>query len=219
MLAVIGYGQPSLITAGLYYLFGSTLAMAAFVMLLELIERIRTPGAALLAVTMEAFAIEDTPDPPVGVGIPAALAFLGLSFAACALIIAGLPPLSGFVAKFGMFHALLHPEMPGAGPTALSWTLMALIVLSGLATIISLLRFGVRTFWAAGAVSPPPLQLTEVAPIGLLLLTCVVLTVQAGPVFSYLTRTSGDLHKPGQYVQRVLSTPSVPGPIQDGGGK
>ncbi|HEY8606489.1 MAG TPA: monovalent cation/H+ antiporter subunit D [Noviherbaspirillum sp.] len=219
VLSVIGYGQPSLITPGLYYMLGSTMAMAAFVMLIELIERIRTPGAALLAVTMEAFAIEDAPDPPVGVGIPAALAFLGLSYASCALIIAGLPPFSGFVAKFGLIHVLLNPEASASGPTPLGWALVVLIVLSGLATILSMLRFGVRTFWSAGPVLPPPLQATEVAPIGLLLLACIAMTVQAQPIFSHLSRTAGDLHVPGQYVERVRAAPAVPGPATPGGEK
>jgi multicomponent K+:H+ antiporter subunit D len=209
LLAVIGYGQPSLVSAGLYYLLSSTLALSAFMLLLELIERIRSPGAAVLAVTMEAFAVEEFPGEPVGVGIPAALAFLGLSFAACALIIAGLPPLSGFVAKFSLFHALLNP--PSSGATATTWTLAALILLSGLAAIIALLRFGVRTFWAAASVVQPRLPVTEVAPICLLLGLCVLLTVQAGPVMSYLIRTAGDLHRPGRYIERVLSEPPVPG--------
>src|SRR5690606_4782566 len=73
LLAVIGYGQPSLVTAGLLYLLGSTIATAAFVLLTEFIERIRTPGASLLAVTMEAFAIDEKPEEPVGVGIPGTL--------------------------------------------------------------------------------------------------------------------------------------------------
>lgn len=209
LLAVIGYGQPSLVSAGLYYLLGSTLGLSAFMLLLELIERIRSPGAAVLALTMEAFAVEESPGEPVGVGIPAALAFLGLSFAACALVITGLPPLSGFVAKFSLFHALLNP--PSAGATATTWTLMALIVLSGMAAIIALLRFGVRTFWAAGKVMQPRLPATEVVPICLLLGLCVLLTVQAGPVMTYLIRTADDLHRPGQYVERVLSEPVTPG--------
>ena len=210
LLAVVGYGQPSVVTAGLYYLLGSTLAMAAFVLLIELIDRIRSPGAAVLAVTMEAFAIEDRPEEPVGVGIPAALAYLGLAFAGCALVIAGLPPLSGFVAKFGLFHAMLNPE-PGGAVSQVTWLLVALIVLSGLAAIISLMRFGVRTFWASGDVVPPRLHLTEVVPIGLLLLLCVGLTVLAGPVYDYLGRTSGDLHRPAQYIDGVLNQPVVPG--------
>jgi multicomponent K+:H+ antiporter subunit D len=214
LLAVIGYGQPSLVSAGLYYLLGSTLALSAFMLLLELIERIRSPGAAVLAVTMEAFAVEESPGEPVGVGIPAALAFLGLSFAACALVITGLPPLSGFVAKFGLFHALLNP--PASGTTPTTWTLMVLIVLSGMAAIIALLRFGVRTFWAAGNVAQPRLPVTEVAPICLLLGLCVLLTVQAGPVMAYLIRTGSDLHRPELYIERVLSEPTVPG-VQDKG--
>ncbi|MBW7902790.1 MAG: monovalent cation/H+ antiporter subunit D [Rhodocyclaceae bacterium] len=208
LLAVIGYGQLSLVTAGLFYLLGSTLAMAAFMLLIELIERIRTPGAAMLALTMEAFAIDEKPEEPVGVGIPAALAFLGLAFAGCALVITGLPPLSGFIAKFGLFHALLNPENGAVGATA--WALMALVILSGLSGIIALMRFGVRTFWASGAVLPPRLQISEVAPVSLLLLICVGLTVQAGPVMSYLGRVSDDLHQPARYAERVLGEPTVP---------
>ena len=211
LLAVAGYGQPSLVTAGLFYLPSSTLAMAAFLLLIELVDRIRPPAAAIVALTREAFAIDDEPEQPVGVGIPATLAFLGLSFVACALVIAGLPPLSGFVAKFGLFHALLHPEPPGAGVSPAAWALIVLLVLAGLAAIVALLRFGVRAFWANGKVAPPRLLLTEVAPVSLLLLLCVGMTVQAGPIFGYLERTSEDLHRPATYVDRVLSQPVVPG--------
>ena len=215
LLAVIGYGQPSAVTAGLYYLLGSTLAVGAFVLLIELIERIRKPSAAVLALTMEAFAIEETPDEPVGIGIPAGLAFLGLAFAASALIIAGLPPLSGFVAKFSLFHALLNPDH-GAGPGSVAWTLLVLIVLSGFAAIVGLMRFGVRTFWASGAVAAPRLGLTEVLPVSALLLLCVALTVQAGPVFAFLQRTNADLHDTRKYVERVLHERPLPGAAHGG---
>ncbi|AWL05560.1 monovalent cation/H+ antiporter subunit D [Massilia oculi] len=219
LLAVIGYGQPTLVTAGIYYLIGSTIAVAAFLLLIELIDRIRTPRSAMLALTMEAYAVEDAPDEPVGRGVPAAMAFLSLAFAACALMIAGLPPLSGFVAKFGMFHALLNPHIDGAGAIdgsaaipAAGWALMVLIILSGLITVISMMRFGVRTFWASGASEPPKLHRSEVAPILLLLALSVLMTVQAEPMFGYLSRASDDVHRPGAYIGRVLSEPSVPGP-------
>tara|TARA_R110001599_G_scaffold64023_4_gene179383 strand:+ start:58171 stop:59799 length:1629 start_codon:yes stop_codon:yes gene_type:complete len=216
LLAVVGYGQASLITAALYYLVGSTLAMAAFVLLIELVERSRSPGANMLALTMEAFAIEDKPEETVGVGIPGALAFLGLAFACCAMMIAGLPPLSGFIAKFSLFHTLLHPDAPTVAITSTTWLLMALIVLSGLAAIISLMRFGVRTFWASGTMVAPNLHVTEVAPISALLVLCVALTVQAGPVFDYLQRTSDDLHRPAHYITKVLSAPTVPNVAPEG---
>jgi len=218
LLAVIGYGQPSLVTAGLYYLIGSTLAVSAFLLLIELIDRIRSPAAAVLALTMEAWAVDeepdDSPNEPRGKGVPAAMAFLSVAFAACALMIAGLPPLSGFVAKFGMFHALLHPEggTVGGAVGAGAWTLMALIFVSGLIAIISMLRFGVRTFWAAQVVTPPRLHLSEVAPITALLLLSVAMTVQARPLFDYLGRASADIHRPAKYIERVLGQPAVPAP-------
>ncbi|GGC06173.1 monovalent cation/H+ antiporter subunit D [Oxalicibacterium flavum] len=216
LLAVVGYGQASLVTAGLYYLLGSTLAAGAFMLLIELIERIRKPGASVLALTMEAFAVDETPEETAGVGIPGALAFLGLAFAGCALVITGMPPLSGFIAKFGMFHALLHPDDPNILISGTTWALMALIVFSGLCGIIALMRFGVRTFWASGTITAPKLHVTEVASITLLLLLCIVLTLKAGPMFDYLQRTSADLHRPNHYVEQIRSTPTVPGVVQPG---
>lgn len=208
LLAVISFGQAAMTSAALFYLLSSTLAVAAFMLLIELIERIRNPAAAMLALTMEAFAIEDEPEESAGLPIPGALAFLGLAFAGCSLIMAGMPPLSGFIAKFAIFHSLLteHAE------TSLGysgWTLLVLIVISGLAGVIALMRFGVRTFWAAPITRAPHLQVTEAAPIFALLLLCVLFTVQAGPLRRYLDRTAAGLHEPHQYIQQVLSKPAV----------
>jgi multicomponent K+:H+ antiporter subunit D len=217
LLAVIGYGQPQLVTAALYYFIASTIAIAAFVLLIELIDRMRTPGAALLALTMEAYAVEDSPAEPKGSGVPAARAFLSLAFAACALMIAGLPPLSGFVAKFGMFHALLNPGAGAAPIGAAGWAIMALVFTSGLIAIITLLRFGVRTFWAGGAMLPPRLHTAEVVPVAALLVLSVALTVEAQPVYAYLARVSADVHRPALYVDGVLTTPALPGPASGKG--
>ena len=210
LLAVIGHSGSAVLASGLYYLLGSTLAMAAFMLLIELTERIRPPGAALIAITMEAFAIEDKPEEPVGVGIPGSLAFLGLSFAACALVISGMPPLAGFVAKFSLFHAMLASaaETHGNVP-ARTWVLIALMVTGGLAAIIALMRLGVRTFWAAGVVTPPRLKVSEAAPVTALVLLCVLLTVQAGTVFDYLGRTVDGLARNADYSARVLGEPPV----------
>jgi len=210
LLAVIGHAGSAVLASGLYYLLGSTLAIAAFMLLIELAERIRPPGAALVAVTMEAFAIEDKPEEAVGVGIPGTLAFLGLSFAACALMISGMPPLSGFVAKFSLFHTMLASSAatPGGVPGT-TWLLIALMVLAGLAAIIALMRLGVRIFWASGVVKPPRLQFSEAVPVGALVAVCVLLTLQAGTVFDYLGRTVEGLSRSGEYGERVLGEPPV----------
>lgn len=208
LLAVISYGQTAMTSAALFYLLSSTLGVAAFMLLIELIERIRNPAAAMLALTMEAFAVEDEPEESVGVPIPGALAFLGLAFAGCSLLMAGLPPLSGFLAKFTIFHALLT----GHAQTVLDyaeWTLMVLIIVSGLAAVIALMRFGVRTFWAAPIAKAPTLKVMEAAPIFALLLICVLFTVQAGPLKRYLDRTAASLHEPQHYIQQVLTQPAI----------
>jgi multicomponent K+:H+ antiporter subunit D len=207
LLAVVGYGQASVVTAGLYYLAGSTLAIAAFLLLIELIERIRTPRSAMLALTAEIWAVEDAPVEPVGRGIPAAMAFLALSFSACALMIAGLPPLSGFVAKFALFHALLNP--PDGAVPAKAWVLLALVIASGLVAIISMMRFGVRTFWANSGARPPRLHRSEVVPVLFLLALSAFMTVQAGPILAYLGRASAGIHQPADYIERVLHAPVV----------
>ncbi len=210
LLAVIGHSGSAVLASGLYYLIGSTLAMAAFMLLIELTERMRPPGSALLTLTMEAFAVEDKPEDPVGVGIPGTFAFLGLSFAACALVITGMPPLAGFVAKFSLFHALLAAA-PDEVPVS-TWLLIALIVAAGLAAIIALMRLGVRIFWASGVTTPPRLQATEVASIGGLVVLCVTLTLQAGTVFDFLARTSEGLLRSTDYSQHILGEPPVQRP-------
>ena len=210
LLALVGQFHGEVLAAGLYYLIGSTLAMSAFMLLVELTERLKPPGISVLAVTMEAFAIEDNPEDPVGVGIPGTIAFLALSFVGCALVISGMPPLAGFVAKFSVIHAILGAaSAAGDGVPPMAWALIVLLIAAGLAAIISLMRFGVRTFWATTIGVPPKLRFSEAIPVGVLLLLCVMLTVGAGSVMAYLGRTAEGLLHNGQYAERVLGEPPV----------
>ncbi len=133
LLAAIGTGRVAVTGGALFYLASSVLAISAFFLLIELIERGREGGADVLAVTREAFGEggeeEDLEDEEVGIAIPATMALLGLGFIGCALLIAGLPPLSGFLAKF----AILAPLF-GAGAEGVSYSasaLLAALVLSG----------------------------------------------------------------------------------------
>lgn len=205
LLSALSFGDADLLAGALYYLVGSTLAIAAFMLLAEIINRLRTPTSSMIALTMEAFAMEDMPSEPVGVAIPAALAFLGLAFICCALMITGFPPLAGFIAKFSLLQALV--ELAGVGTAnTLIWSLVVLIVVSGLAGIISLMRLGVRTFWATSITTSLRLPVSEAVPIVALLLVCIGLTVQAGPVMGYLERTADGLLAPQHYQSTVIDS-------------
>ncbi len=202
LLAAIAIGSTALTGAALYYLVVSTLALSALFLLVELVERGGRPGAGILAVTAEAFGAGEGEgeEVEIGIAIPAATALLGLSFAGCAIMLAGLPPLAGFIGKFAILNALLRADpVPAA-----SWALLALLVASGLATIVATARAGVRRFWAQPDGRAPRVRAIELAPIALLLALCVALTVGAGALIRYLDEGARALHAPGGYVDRVL---------------
>ena len=208
-------GMPGVVLTGpaLFYLITSVLALGALFMLLEMIERTQTFGADLLAVSLEAFDLEDPipsdrSDDVVGVAIPAAMAFLGMSFIGCALLIAGLPPLSGFIAKFALLSAALGTS-PTDTPSLAAWSLVAGMLISGLACIIALGRTGIRLFWSPEETITPRLRVSEAAPVGLLVLICVALAFWAGPVMNYLSETAHYLDRPASYINAVLTQNSV----------
>lgn len=223
LLAVIGTGEVAVTGAALFYLVSSTLAISAFYLLIELTERGRGAGADILAVTMEAFAPADEDEldeeEEIGVAIPATMAMLGISFVLCALLIAGLPPVSGFIAKFALLTALFNPAGLAAEGTVstVAWVLLVVLLLSGLAATIAMIRAGIRTFWMPLERAVPRVRVIEMAPVAGLLLLCVALTVQAGPVMRYMQATAQSLHAPQDYVQDVLSAPRTQGSQQGSG--
>jgi multicomponent K+:H+ antiporter subunit D len=139
----------------------------------------------------------------VGIAIPAAIAFLGLMFVCCALLLVGLPPLPGFIAKFALLSGALREASEGA--LAASWVFGATVLISGFASLIALSRVGMRLFWSVAARSTPRLRVLEAAPVALLVLLCLVLGVAAGPVAGYLDATARSLHQPDTYVRTVLA--------------
>ena len=144
------------------------------------------------------------------------MAFLGLSFIACALLIIGMPPLSGFIGKVNLIAALFNPQGLGVAPEqALSvqgWTLVALLVLSGLASLIAMTRVGIQRFWTPQERPSPLLRRFECIPIVALLGLCIALSVRAEPLLRYTQDTAASLQDPGQYISAVFGTRAIPGP-------
>jgi multicomponent K+:H+ antiporter subunit D len=222
LLAAIGMGQRAVWAGALYYLLSSTLAASAFFLLIDMIERWRNAGASIAPheqagdapflsedlKAMENVNLDDEQQALYGRAIPAGIAFLGLGFVACTLLLAGLPPLSGFIGKFAMLSALLDtPVIPPA-----NWSFLALLLLSGFLTLVALSRAGIRYFWTQPMSSMPALRALEVLPVAALLAASVALSIEAGPVMRHAGDTAHNLLTATAYRQAVMGARQTPNP-------
>lgn len=206
LLASIGAGEGTSLSPILFYMVSSTLGLSAFYLLLELVER-RETEASIQAIVEPVFDDEYTgrlAEPEgdeVGIVIPATIAILGGGFAFCALLLAGLPPLSGFIAKFAIIHNLIN-----LGDEVLTevWVFVFLLIGSGLAILIATTRAGIDLLWEPSDKPQPPLRLAEAVPVGVLLAVCLGLMIFASPVMRYMERTSLSLQDRQGYINAVL---------------
>ena len=229
LLSAVGFAQPQLIAGALVYLVSSTLALSALFLLAELIERSRSANEIPLEDEVEVLPrpleslqpprgtnLDDEQKAVVGQVIPWTMAFLGLSFIACALLIIGMPPLSGFIGKLSLISALLNPQGLGVAseqPISLAaWGLLTLLILSGLASLIAFSRVGIQRFWTPEERPSPLLRRFECVPIIALLGLSVLLTFKAEPLLRFTQATADSLNNPQQYVMAVLGTRAVPNP-------
>lgn len=229
LLSAIGFAQPNLVAAALFYLVSSTLALSALFLLAELIERSRNavepplddenealpqplPGAPLT----KGINLDDEQQAVVGQVIPWTMAFLGLSFIACALLIIGMPPLSGFIGKLSLLGALLNPLGLGASSaqpvSPAAWSLLVLLIVSGLTSLIAFSRLGIQRFWSPEERPSPVLRRLECVPIFALLGLSILLTFKAEPLMRFTQAAANSLNDPQQYVMAVLGTRAVPSP-------
>jgi multicomponent K+:H+ antiporter subunit D len=182
------------IAAGIYYLPHSTFAAALLFLLAEAFKRRRPAGADFF--TPE----HDMPRHTLW----------GALFFFAAVAAAGLPPLSGFLAKFMILRAA-----PGG-----VWVAVLLAALVG---TIALARAGSALFFSTRTVEPPqpgaPVLLLDQHPgeaadppggrreltaiFGLVALI-LALTVAAGPAVEYAKAMAGQLANPGLYIRAVL---------------
>ncbi|WP_417281688.1 monovalent cation/H+ antiporter subunit D [Aquincola agrisoli] len=226
LMAVVSFAQPAVTAGALFYLVSSTLALSALFLLAELIERSRqidteTEHAEAHRVhfpveDLEPSELDAQGEAITGRAIPAAMAFLGVSFIACTLLVAGMPPLSGFVAKFSLLSALANPLGLGGfdwqATSRHAWLVLGLLIGSGLLSLVALTGAGVRYFWTPLHRPAPRLKVIECLPIAGLLLACVLLTVHAEAVLRYTRATTEALQTPSLYIEAVMSTQPLPSP-------
>lgn len=221
LICAVGLGIPDVTASALYYLLGSTFAVAALFLLTELMDRVRDMEAAQRRQDEEADTslpfgyaesrigpdvnLDDNEEVLIGKPTPGSIALLGLTFIVCTLLVAGLPPLSGFLGKFAVVSALLPIADTDFATTPGMWTLMVMLFVSGLFALVALTRIGIRFFWMTSERPAPLLRTIEYLPIALLIVFSVLLTVRAEVVMKFAKQTSAALHAPQGYIQAVLS--------------
>ena len=228
LIAAIGLGGTSLVGGALYYMAGSTVAACALYLLVELVERAReietAPPIHVDETDHLPFFLERQDRPAdrfddevlVGRAIPLVTAFVGIGFLGCALVIAGLPPLSGFLAKFSMLNAVFEPgSAAGVRPVAgTHWLLLGLLLGSGLLSTIALSRAGVRHFWAPHGNPMPRLRVVEWVPVAALLVVFAALTLRAESVLDYTRAAAQGVMAPAAYIAAVMTATPIPSPAR-----
>src|SRR5690606_23589428 len=205
LLLAVAYNSPGVTAGALYYIVAATLVAGALFLLKDVIDQVLPAEAQVLAVSLELYGDEEETldeDQEVSRTIPAAATLLSWCFAIAALVMAGLPPLPGFIAKFAMISQAFGAE---GAPTSATWWMTGALILSGLLVLVAMVRNGINIFWASlpedNVLHLRPL---EIAPIVALLALSVLLAVAAGPAMGFFTETAAFIHAPQGYVDMVL---------------
>jgi multicomponent Na+:H+ antiporter subunit D len=132
---------------------------------------------------------------------------LAVLFLVPALSLIGLPPFSGFVAKFALVDAASERS---------SYGVMAVALVVSLLTMYSLMKIWISVFWspatepapagAAGrdrAAEPLGGPLLMVAPTVVLAALTVAIGLAAGPLYDLSLRAAADLLEPSAYLEVV----------------
>ncbi|MBB3142983.1 Na+/H+ antiporter subunit D [Halomonas organivorans] len=134
--------------------------------------------------------------------------WMAVLFLVAALSLAGMPPLSGFFAKFLILRAGL--EAGAFGVTAIA-------VLVGLLTLYSMLKIWAEVFWKALPEGSPRIAVLARGERWLMLLPVVGLAVctlliglQAGPLYGIAEAAAQQLLAPERYIEAVLGEEMVP---------
>jgi multicomponent Na+:H+ antiporter subunit D len=111
--------------------------------------------------------------------------------------LAGVPPVSGFIAKLAVVTAALNAH---------HYWVAAIALIVSLLTVLSMARLWEAAFWKPTPLARPvgPLGTSVVAPVAALVGLTLGLTVGAGPAFDLSKRAAEQLLNSGDYVRAVL---------------
>ena len=111
--------------------------------------------------------------------------------------LAGVPPLSGFIAKVAVIGAVLNTE---------HYVIAAIALATSLLTMLSMARVWEEAFWKPAAANPLQARLSAaiVAPIIWLVCLTLGITVAAGPVYGLSMRAATQLLDANGYMRAVL---------------
>ncbi|MBX3140283.1 MAG: monovalent cation/H+ antiporter subunit D [Trueperaceae bacterium] len=214
VLAVVASGDPVVLSSALYYLIGSTIGIGVIFLLCELVNR--RDGEVAQAVgpvfhdDFETQLRNEFEGVELGVTLPLATTLLAAAFFFVALQLVGLPPLSGFIAKFGMLAAVVEAGSGGYAhaPASAAWWVVGVIVFSGFCVLVALMRKGVSVFWAEPAGTTRVVRPLEAVPVAFLIALLVALTVLAQPALRYTAAASAGLEARSSYLSSVLQAPA-----------
>lgn len=205
-------GGERMLGGMLFYLLGSALVVGALLMVGEIVER--PAEAAPASVPPDPRASNAADWGPMGLGAvdddeaPASemrgsMLTVAVLFAALTAVAAGLPPFSGFIGKFAMISGLIAETARSGQVPVIVWVLTMALIVSGFATLLSFLHFGIDRFWVRADDSPRLLAL-EIAPVAILLSALLAMTLWGEAAIRTATGAAKSLIE-GHYVQTVMS--------------
>jgi multicomponent Na+:H+ antiporter subunit D len=127
--------------------------------------------------------------------------WLALVFLIPALSLAGLPPLSGFFAKYIVIKA---------GVEAGSWWAVGFGLLVGLLTLFSMIKIWAEVFWKGQPRTESPIDLTAklslwmLAPVIMLAVMTVAIGLYGEPLYQLAEVAANQLLNPQGYIDAVL---------------
>lgn len=205
LLGAVGLGDAAVTAGALFYLFVSTLGAAILFLIAGLLAAERgdefEDEPLLEKYDPEGEdPYEEYDERPLEV--PAPIGLLGAAFLLCTLLIAGIPPLPGFIAKFAMLEPLIGASAGAPPPGAMLMTV--LLILSSFVALFTLIRAGMRIWWVDPGRVPPTVRLAEIAPLFALLGIALILTIAVDRPVRFMERTAAELHNPADYLETVF---------------